>query len=106
MVIYEVSLTIDADVYSQFRLWLSKHVREIIEFPGFIQACILRQEKSEDPEQEKLTVQYQLNSRNDLEKYFSELAPRMREEGINMFPNQFSAERKIFEMQEIIRTHV
>ncbi|WP_420911433.1 hypothetical protein [Legionella norrlandica] len=28
-----------------------------------------------------MTVQYQLNSRNDLEKYFSELAPRMREEG-------------------------
>ncbi|WP_241480585.1 DUF4286 family protein [Legionella norrlandica] len=46
MVIYEVSLTIDADVYSQFRLWLSKHVREIIEFPGFIQACIFEARKN------------------------------------------------------------
>lgn len=29
MVIYEVNLSIDGDIYPQFQLWLKKHVKEM-----------------------------------------------------------------------------
>lgn len=102
MVIYEVNLTINTEIYPQFQLWLKKHAAEIIQFPGFIQAYILRQDKEEISNQKKLTVQYLLDNRDVLDKYFVELAPMMREEGLNLFQNQFSAERRVLEVDEVI----
>lgn len=101
MVIYEVNLTINRAVYSEFTLWLKEHVNEMLQFPGFIQASIFKPEE-EISDQEKLTIQYQLESRADLERYFTDFAPRMREEGIKRFSDKFSASRGIFEVQEII----
>lgn len=103
MVIYEVNLTINSEIYPQFQLWLKKHAAEIIQFPGFIQAYILREEKEGISNRKQLTVQYLLDNRDTLEKYFIELAPKMREEGLSLFRNQFSAERKIFEVEDVIK---
>ena len=102
MFIYEVNLTIDGDIFAEFKLWLREHVREMLLFPGFIQASIFKLEQDEINDQEKLTIQYQLESRDDLERYFTEFAAKMREEGIKLFKEQFSATRRIFEVQEII----
>lgn len=102
MVVYEVNLSIDSDIYPQFQLWLKKHVAEMLQFPGFITASILKQEIEKSSEQEKVTVQYHLENRDDLERYFVEFAPSMREEGIKLFNGKFSAERRIFEVQDTI----
>ena len=102
MVIYEVNLAIDVDIYPQFQLWLKKHAKEMLEFPGFIQASILKPENEQVSDREKLTVQYQLENRESLNVYFTEFAPKMREEGINLFKDKFSAERRIFEVQDNI----
>lgn len=42
MVIYEVNLSIDEEIYEQFKSWLKSHVKEMLQFPGFIKAQILR----------------------------------------------------------------
>lgn len=103
MVIYEVNLNIDKEIYSEFELWLSDHAKEMLQFPGFIQASILKPEQDEETGQEKLTIQYQLGNREDLEKYFIEFAPRMREEGIRRFKDKFSATRRVFKVQDILK---
>ena len=56
MVIYEVNLSIDGDVYTQFQLWLIEHVKEILQLPGFIKARILK------PENENISGQRKVNS--------------------------------------------
>ena len=101
MIIYEVNLTIEVQIYAEFRLWLKEHVNEMLQFPGFIQASILKPEV-ENSDQEKLTVQYTLESRADLERYFSEFAAMMREKGIIRFNDKFKATRNIFEIESII----
>ena len=102
MVIYEVSLAIDTDVYPQFQSWLKKHVAEMLEFPGFTLASILKPENEELSDQEKLIVHYHIENREALDHYFSEFAPKMRGEGIALFNDKFSAVRKIYEVQENI----
>ncbi len=105
MVIYEVNLSIDADVYADYMVWLKEHVKEMLQFPGFIQVSLFEQESKEpdgDFSQEKLTVQYQIEDRDSLEKYLTEFAPKMRGEGINRFKDKFSADRRIFNVQDII----
>lgn len=102
MVIYEVNLSIDEEIYAEYRVWLKAHVQQMVQFPGFIQACFFKPEQEGDTAHEKLTVQYQLESRDDLQTYFNEFASKMREDGINRFGNKFSAERRIFTVQEVI----
>lgn len=102
MVLYEVNLAIDEAVYPQFQLWLKKHVKEMLQLPGFMQARILKPEHERTKEQEKLTVQYQLENREFLDVYFAEFAPKMREEGLNLFKDKFSAQRRIFEIHDTI----
>ncbi|WP_454782839.1 DUF4286 family protein [Legionella sp. WA2022007384] len=97
MVIYEVNLAIDGDIYPQFQLWLKKHVKEMLQLPGFIQASILKPE-NENTNQEQLTVQYQLEDRESLNVYFTEFALKMREEGLKLFQDKFSAQRRVFEV--------
>ena len=102
MVVYEVNLTINSDIYSEFTVWLKGHVKEMLQFPGFIQASIFKPEHDDVADQETLTVQYQLETRDDLERYFTEFAPKFREEGIKRFPDKFSATRRIFKIQDVI----
>ncbi len=102
MVIYEVNLNIDGEIYVEYLVWLKEHVQQMLQFPGFIQASFFKPEQEGNTAQEKLTVQYQLKSRDDLQTYFNEFAPKMREDGINRFGNKFSAERRIFNVQEVI----
>ena len=102
MVIYEVNLSIDRAIYTEYTLWLEEHAREMIQFPGFIQALILKQDQGDDSSQEKLTIQYQVESREDLESYLIEFAPKMREEGMKRFKDKFSASRRIFMVQDVL----
>jgi antibiotic biosynthesis monooxygenase (ABM) superfamily enzyme len=102
MIIYEVNLSIDKEIFSEFESWLNNHVREMLQFAGFIQAFILEEEQGESFDKQKLTVQYQLDSRDDLENYFVKFASKMREDGIKRFNTQFSATRRIFEIQSVI----
>ncbi|QEY51415.1 DUF4286 family protein [Legionella longbeachae] len=102
MVIYEVNLLIEEDVYSQFQLWLKMHAKEMLQFPGFIHAHILKPENEDIQTQKKLTVQYQIDNKNSLTNYFNQFAEKMREEGLKHFKGKFSAERRIYEVQEYI----
>ncbi|WP_133139667.1 DUF4286 family protein [Legionella genomosp. 1] len=102
MVIYEVNLAIDSDIYPEYQEWLKKHAEEMIQLPGFIKAKILKPEEAVSS-QEKLTVQYVLESRAALDQYFTEFAPKMRGDGLARFEGKFSAERKIFEVQHSMR---
>ena len=103
MIIYEVNLSIDRGIYAEYKSWLIEHVKEMLQFPGFIQASLLKQEQDDPSDQEKLTVQYQLEGRDDLEKYLIECAPKMREEGIKRFKDKFSATRRVFKVQDILK---
>lgn len=102
MVIYEVNLLIEEDVYNQFQSWLKVHAKEMLQFPGFIQAHILKPENEDIQTQKKLTVQYQVDNKNSLTNYFNQFAAKMRDEGLKQFKGKFSAERRIYEVQEYI----
>lgn len=103
MVIYEVKLNIRPEIYQDFINWLKEHIDEMLALPGFIQASLLKPEGGANSETKALTVQYQLENMSDLDRYFVEFAPKMRDEGIKRFQDQFSAERNVFHVEGIIK---
>ena len=104
MVIYEVNLDIDEAIYPEFILWLNSHIEEMLQLPGFMQASLLKQNSDEISGKVKVTVQYQLVDQDDLQRYFDEFAPKMREAGIQRFKDQFSTTRRTFEVQAILKS--
>lgn len=95
-VIYEVNLSIDAAIASEYRTWLDGHVHEILALPGFVEARILEVlEPGPGAGEVALCVQYTLRDRAALDTYLHDHAPRLRSEGIARFGDRFRAQRRV-----------
>lgn len=97
-IIYEVNLTIRPDVVPEFLEWLGHHRDEIAALPGFLpETRLWRREDDESPLEgwQKFTVHYFLESRQALDTYLKDHAPRMRSDGVQRFGDAFKAHRRI-----------
>ncbi len=96
MIVYEVNLDVRADVYADYRAWLTTHIAEILALPGFVSAEIF---EGRDPPpatgRRALTVHYRLVDAPSLDRYFAEDAPRLREDGVRRFGDAFTATRRV-----------
>ena len=105
-VIYEVNLEADAAIEAPFDTWLRDHVADMLQLPGFLSAEVLVDGEA-PPGRVRRTVQYRLRSQQDLDRYLREHAPRMREHGLALFGDRFSAERRtLVHREEFIRGQV
>jgi DNA-directed RNA polymerase subunit L len=100
MVVYEVNLKILASVFDDYVNWLSHHVRDMLKLDGFQRAKYLSEHPSREDDSIKLTVQYEVDTIANLQNYLDNHSKHMRDDGINKFPDQFSATRRIFEVKE------
>jgi len=91
MVVYEVNLSLNADIVKDYLDWLKPHIVEMMTFGGFVSYQMFKVSDTE------YCVQYKVMSEDHLNTYFNTHAKRMREDGINRFGDQFSATRRIME---------
>ncbi|MFY2763778.1 DUF4286 family protein [Arenimonas sp. MALMAid1274] len=95
-VLYEVTLSVDADIAADYLHWLQDHVAEMLALPGFVQARIWQ---VDEPRAQDGRVQYcchyTLSDAAALAAYLAEHAPRMRADGKQRFGDRFSAQRRI-----------
>lgn len=92
MIIYEVNIELDTEIISEFNEWLDEHINKMLQFEGFKSAKKLNSIKDE---QYFLTVQYNVDSQEDLDRYLGNYADQMRMVGFNKFGNKFKAHRRI-----------
>src|SRR5262249_3746028 len=96
--VYEVTLDIEAGSAPEFDSWLKDHVKAMLALPGFHDARILKPEGAE-PGSERRVVQYTLGSREELDQYLAEHAPRMRAEGVERFGDRMKASRRVLDVE-------
>ena len=96
--IYEVTLDIETGRAAEFDAWLKQHVQAMLALPGFQDARILRPE-APDPGSVRRVVQYTLGSREELDRYVAEQAPRMRAEGVKRFGEAMKASRRVLDVE-------
>ena len=93
MIIYEVKLElIDKTIYSSFILWLTSHIKEMLQHEGFLKSEIDNSFKKNST----ITVKYFIETREDLESYIKNYSEKMRNDGIQKFKKSFKATRKIY----------
>ncbi|MEL6446679.1 MAG: DUF4286 family protein [Pseudomonadota bacterium] len=99
-VVYEVSLRIGDDQTVALGAWLPEHIDEMLALPGFIEAQYFDPQRDDDGRWAH-TVQYVLSSRDALDAYLENDAPRMRQDGIDRFGDAMSSSRNI---REVVNT--
>lgn len=94
--VYEVNIEIDASAHDDYRVWLHGHIAEILALPGFTGAKVFEiLEPPPSAGRMGLCVQYALKSRELLDVYLRDHAPRLRADGLARFGDRFQATRRI-----------
>jgi hypothetical protein len=96
--VYEVTLDIEAGAAPEFDAWLKDHVQAMLALPGFHDARILKPDGAETGS-ERRVVQYTLGSRDELDRYLAEDAPRMRADGTSRFGDKLKSSRRVLDVQ-------
>jgi hypothetical protein len=107
---YEVNLRVKKQVEGPFLEWLRAHMRDMVETTRcFVSARLYSQEvlegdseatSDEAADYVRYVAVYGCADRAALQHYFDHHAPAMRADGLQRFPNQFSATRRILHLQQ------
>lgn len=99
MIIYNVTINIDDSVHDKWLAWMmEKHIPEMMETGKFFKAKIVKVLVVEEMGGTTYSIQYFTESKDTLESYYKEDAPRMREEGARLFGDKMLAFRTELEL--------
>jgi hypothetical protein len=99
--IYEVTLSVDREIIDELDVWLTNHVEEMLQIPGFVRASVFAAEDDDQGRPQRVT-HYYLESDADLEHYLAGPAEIMRQSADEHFAGRFTASRRVLHNAEII----
>ena len=86
MIIYNVTINIHESVHDKWMIWMQhKHIPEILATGKFTNARMVRVLVEEEMGGKTYAVQFAANSWEILQQYYSQDAPRLREESKKLF---------------------
>ncbi|SRR5690606_1986827 len=94
MIIYNVTINIDESVHDDWLSWMQKkHINDVLATGKFFKAQLVKVLVEEEMGGITYSVQYFANDKTNLESYYKEDAPRLREEGLRLFGDKMLAFR-------------
>ena len=99
MIIYNVTINIDDSVHDQWLNWFkTKHIGEVLATGCFYKAKLSKVLVEEEMGGTTYSIQYAAESKEQLQKYYSTFAPKLREEGLRLFGDKMLAFRTELEV--------
>lgn len=99
MYIYNVTTNIDESIHEQWLSWMQKkHIPQMMATGKFTNAKMCRVLIEEEMGGFTYSVQYATTSKETLQKYYEEDAPKLRQEGLNLFADKMLAFRTELEI--------
>ena len=98
MIIYNITANIDESIHTEWLEWIREHIPRVLATGKFIEAKLTKVLVEEDMGGVTYSVQYKANSREDLDTYYQEDAPRLRKEGVQLFADKMLAFRTELEI--------
>ena len=99
-IIYEVNLRIQSQHADRFAVWLKPHIEEMCSFEGFIKADWYHNHEASSDKEVVWSIMYTLQDISFYQRYCAEQAPRMRQEGLDLFSGVFTASRRILHLYD------
>jgi phosphoribosylamine-glycine ligase len=99
MIFYNVTINIDESVHNQWMKWMQeKHIQDVLATGKFSGARMVKVLVEEDMGGTTYSIQYTTDSKETLQRYYDEDAPRLREEGLKLFGDKMLAFRTELEL--------
>lgn len=99
MIIYNVTVNIDETVHHQWLEWMkNKHIHDVLATGLFNNARMVKVLVEEEMGGTTYSIQYFCPSRENLEVYYKDHAPRLREEGLRLFGDKMLSFRTELEV--------
>jgi phosphoribosylamine-glycine ligase len=94
MIIYNVTINIHESVHNQWMKWMQeKHINDVLATGKFSTARMVKVLIEEEMGGATYSIQYTTDSKETLERYYQEDAPKLREEGLALFGDKMLAFR-------------
>ena len=89
MIIYNVTTTVSESIHEQWLTWIQEqHIPDVLATGKFTSARLVRVLVENENDEITYAVQYTTDSKEKLEKYYKEDAPRLRNEAIRLFADK------------------
>jgi phosphoribosylamine-glycine ligase len=99
MILYNVTINIHESVHDQWMRWMQeKHIADVLATGKFSAARMVKVLVEEDMGGTTYSIQYTTDSKETLQRYYDEDAPRLREEGLQLFGDKMLAFRTELEL--------
>ena len=99
MIIYNVTINIHESVHDQWFSWMqTKHIEDVLATGKFSSARMVKVLIEEEMGGATYSIQFTTDSKEMLQKYYEEDAPRLREEGLRLFGDKMLAFRTELEL--------
>jgi phosphoribosylamine-glycine ligase len=99
MILYNVTINIHESVHDQWMRWMQeKHIADVLATGKFTAARMVKVLVEEDMGGITYSIQYTTDSKETLQRYYDEDAPRLREEGLQLFGDKMLAFRTELEL--------
>lgn len=99
MIIYNVTTNIHESVHEQWMQWMQeKHIKDVLATGKFTSARMVKVLVEEEMGGTTYSVQYTTDSKETLQRYYDEDAPRLRDEALAIFADKMLAFRTELEL--------
>lgn len=99
MILYNVTINIHESVHDQWMQWMQeKHINDVLATGKFSSARMVKVLVEEEMGGTTYSIQYTTDSKETLQKYYDEDAPRLRDEGFRLFGEKMLAFRTELEL--------
>jgi hypothetical protein len=99
MIYYNVTINIHESVHDQWLDWMqNKHIKDVIATGKFSSARMVKVLVEEEMGGLTYAVQFTTDSKETLQRYYNEDAPRLREESARLFGDKMLAFRTELEL--------
>lgn len=99
MIIYNVTINVDESIHQDWLKWMqNKHINDVLATGLFTSAKMVRVLVEEEMGGTTYAIQYSIDSRAKLEDYYKNHAPRLRQEGLQLFADKMLAFRTELEV--------
>jgi hypothetical protein len=88
MFIYNVTINIDDSAHSEWLNWIESHITEVLNTGKFTSAKLTEVLVDEEMGGKTYSIQYSVNTREDLDDYYKEDADRFRSNSVKKFGNK------------------
>lgn len=100
MVLYEVNITLEKEIYNEYLVFLKSHIQELCALSGFQYAKIFKVDDKNNNDNPKLVVHYYIDHPDNLTNYLTRHASAMRQEAISRFKDKFTIIRRVLLAQD------